>query len=53
MKSRFRSINRSEHPVPIKKAFGVKIAFFYEMTDVRCEEAEMRGSFGSGVKLTI
>ena len=53
MKSRFLYIDRSEHPVPIKKAFGVKIAFFYKIIDERSEEVEKRGMLGGGVNLMI
>jgi hypothetical protein len=49
MKSRFRYIDRSEHPVPIKKVFGAKIAFFYKIIDESSKEVEMRG--GRGIKL--
>ena len=41
MKLRFRYIDRSEHPVPIKKGFGVKIAFFYKIADESSKEVKM------------
>ncbi len=51
MKSRFRYIDRPEHPVPIKKVFGAKIAFFYKTIDEGFKEMEMRGRLGGGVNL--
>ena len=42
MKSRFLYFDRSEHPVPIKKAFGVKIAFFYKIIDASSKKVEMK-----------
>jgi hypothetical protein len=53
MKSEFLYIYRSEHPVPIKKAFGAKIAFFHKIIDESSKEVEMRGRLGGSVKLII
>ena len=53
MKSRFRYFNESEPPVPNKKAFGAKIAFFYKIIDESSKEVEMRGRLGGAVNLMI
>lgn len=51
MKSKFLYIDRPEHTVPIKKAFGAKIVFFYKKIDESSMELEIRGGRGCYIDL--